>query len=166
MKQKLILMSFLVLSIPLARSQSISPMVIGSTGMYLNSGTNSVEFTVGELAVTTLNSPGNLITQGFHQTYTGSSYINENEVTFSIQAYPNPTIDELNITINGDISVEFNVDVYDSYGRKVLNVYTSSESKLKLSLAELAAGTYFISLVNAMNNQPIKTLRIQKLSNQ
>lgn len=57
----------LIMSSSVLVAQSISPQVIGSTG---GSGTASgitVDWTVGEVAVTTISNGSNTISQGFHQ---------------------------------------------------------------------------------------------------
>lgn len=48
-------------------SQSIERQVIGSSGNTLSNGTVSLDFTVGELAVTTITDGSVVLTQGFHQ---------------------------------------------------------------------------------------------------
>jgi hypothetical protein len=50
-----------------ASSQSISPSVIGAAGGSGSAGGVTIDWTVGELAVTTLNNGSNILTQGFHQ---------------------------------------------------------------------------------------------------
>lgn len=166
MIRKIILVSLSAGLFQLARSQSISPQVIANSGKYMSAGGNSIEFTVGELVVTTLTGTGNMVTQGFHQTYTTSSSIDENSVTISINVYPNPTTDWLNIIVSAEKKVEFSAIIHDGYGRKVLDEYRSNGSQIQLNISTLAAGSYFISLVNIANNIPIKTIQIQKLSNQ
>jgi hypothetical protein len=166
MIQKIILICLSVGFFQLARSQSISPQVIANSGKYMNAGGNSMEFTVGELVVATTSGTGSMLTQGFHQTYTTTSSIDEIEVTIAIKVYPNPTADWLNIIVETGKKVEFVAVIRDGYGRKVLDECNSNGSQLQLNLSTLAAGSYFISLVNIENNIPIKTFQIQKLSNQ
>jgi hypothetical protein len=48
-------------------AQSIERQVIGSAGTTLSNGTISIDFTVGELAVTTITDGTTTLTQGFHQ---------------------------------------------------------------------------------------------------
>ncbi len=48
-------------------AQSIERQVIGSAGTTLSNGTVSLDFTVGELAVTTITDGTTTLTQGFHQ---------------------------------------------------------------------------------------------------
>jgi len=166
MDKKILLLVYTLIITFYVRGQSISPMVIANSGTYVSTGTNSLEFTLGELAVSTLNNTGNIITQGFHQTYTGSSYINEEEVGFTVNVYPNPTYHEVNVVLNSLLPMEFTAVVYDSYGRQIFNSSVSSSSKLTLDFTTLAAGTYFITLHNSINHLSIKTIQIQKLSNQ
>ncbi|WP_203258289.1 hemagglutinin protein [Hyunsoonleella ulvae] len=57
----------LILSTSTVIAQSVERQINGSAGSTLSNGTNTVEFTVGELAVTTLGSGTVTASQGFHQ---------------------------------------------------------------------------------------------------
>ncbi len=166
MNRKYILLICTLAILPLARGQSISQKVIANSGTYTSSGGNSLEFTVGELVVSTLNVSGNILTQGFHQTYTGTSFINEQELMFTVNVYPNPTVDNVNIVMSSSFPIEFTAAVYDSYGKYLFSSPVSDSCKESLSFIDLAAGTYFITLYNSVNHLSIKTIQIQKISNQ
>ena len=66
MMRKLLLIA--LISSAFASAQSLERQVIGSSGTSFSNATAQLDFTVGELAVTTLSNGTNDLTQGFHQT--------------------------------------------------------------------------------------------------
>ncbi|MCH7534395.1 MAG: T9SS type A sorting domain-containing protein, partial [Bacteroidetes bacterium] len=72
--------------------------------------------------------------------------ISEDEL-LDISIYPNPTSDY--IFVSGSIN-EFNqIRIYDLTGKHVINQTLSSADQPKVNVSFLAAGIYFIHLVNA-----------------
>ncbi|WP_299886064.1 hemagglutinin protein [uncultured Lacinutrix sp.] len=65
MKNKLLVIG--LLTAVFAFGQSIERQVIGSSGSTLSNGSVSIDFTVGELVVTTISDGTTTLTQGFHQ---------------------------------------------------------------------------------------------------
>ena len=63
--KKILLVALLITTI--SYGQSIERQVIGSSGQTLSNGSTSIDFTVGELAVTTITDGATALTQGFHQ---------------------------------------------------------------------------------------------------
>lgn len=57
-----------VLSVALTQAQSLERQVIGSSGTSFSNASAQIDFTVGELVVTTITDGTNELTQGFHQT--------------------------------------------------------------------------------------------------
>ena len=79
------------------------------------------------------------------------------ESDFYIVTYPNPTSGQLNIVLSENINTQ--VVITDISGRIAYhNVFFSQ--KINLNLANLASGTYFISLIND-EQQILKTEKIQ-----
>ena len=111
-----------------------------------------VEYSVGEVATTTLNLTDGPVTQGLLQPTLTSPYIvvpaNEAfDKQFGFKCYPNPTINFLVVETN---YLEFSqIEFVDGTGRIALNInfdYTPIEC------SNLAAGTYFVRLFS--NNKP------------
>lgn len=67
MNHKFLTLPLLSVVCSMAGAQSISPTVIGSAGGSGSTGGVSIDWTVGETAITTLSNGGNILTQGFHQ---------------------------------------------------------------------------------------------------
>jgi hypothetical protein len=157
----------LIGSFQTVRCQTISPQVIATAGKSSANGGFTIDYTVGELVVKTLSVTGNMVSQGFHQTYTSTSSIEDGkDVKITIQVYPNPTYDFVNISISGENEIDFIASVFDASGRNILNMLKSESSQLQVDLSAVAPGSYFINLTNNQTHIPIKTVQIQKLSNQ
>lgn len=149
--------------IPDAWSQSVSHHVIATTGFSGSNGGSYLDFTVGELAVTTVSSETTFVSQGFHQTYLEHVSIHEaQEMTLSIHVFPNPTTDYVTIEIGGDNALDITAIVYDGYGKLL---YTGTYPKAKtfqIDMSRWAAGQYYIRLAERYTHTPIKAFSIQK----
>ena len=72
--------------------------------------------------------------------------ISENSNKGSLNIYPNPATDELNIKLNnlGDVAL---INIYDLQGRLIQSEKAiKNESNQKISITNLVSGLYFISL--------------------
>ncbi|MBQ4820677.1 hemagglutinin protein [Aquimarina sp. MMG016] len=92
MKIYTILMA-LVFGITTIEAQTIERQVIGSSGTTISDGSVTLDFTVGELAVTTITDGATILTQGFHQENVQVS-IKVNPIVFLQGAAINPNTGE------------------------------------------------------------------------
>jgi hypothetical protein len=167
MIKNVLILSITIGFLQAANAQSISNKVVANGGVSSTSGGFSIDYTVGELVVKTHTASGNMITEGFQQTYLSSSAgIDGNDIGLTVHVYPNPTIDQVNISLEGEKAVEFTATVFDGAGRSIYTNIFSAASFLQLNLQALAPGTYYVRLNDTKTSFPIKTIQIQKLSNQ
>ena len=131
-------------------AQTIERQVIGSTGGY-GTGTNiQVSSTVGETVVATGSSSTVVLTQGFQQPGSGAVGIEEKELGFSMNVYPNPTTESVTLDFECERALEIKIELMDVAGKS----YTLPESQINVSGNEkhqvdfsgLANGNYFIRL--------------------
>lgn len=137
-------------------AQSTSPTVVNSAGGVIQSNSHSLEWALGELAVSTLASSNNLLTQGFLQP---NVIIVGTEDLFDesrLAVFPNPVSDWLNLQT--DIPDIKTIQVHDVLGRLVLQ----REFQPLLDIHQLASGTLIISLYNKQN-QFLHALKINKI---
>ncbi len=73
-----------------------------------------------------------------------SALTNPNAQNISLQLYPNPTKDEINITLDQSIKIK-QIDIFDQAGRKV-ETHTLSSSTHTLSLNHLQKGVYTLKI--------------------
>ena len=82
-----------------------------------------------------------------------SSFRNE-EV---LNLFPNPTNNTLNVYLDSDIKVNYNIEIYSLLGQQLLEIKNcSNEIKFQLASSELANGNYFLLMTQ---NDTGKTFR-------
>ncbi len=165
MKKYFILLSLALVPF-LAGGQSLSPTVVASAGGYFDNGTVSLSFTVGEVAVTTLTGGDMILTQGFQQPFeldvTG---VKDQEINWSVKTYPNPVKTQLHVKFTLEKPDEFNVEVMDLTGKKVLikkfGQVQPGEVR-EINFQDLAPGIYLIS-VTSVDKSVRKIYKVQKV---
>ncbi len=136
-------------------AQSLSPSVIASGGMYASNGTQSLSYTVGELAVTTLTAGGHNLTQGFQQPDDKDVSVTSLQwENLQVKLYPNPASETVNLWIKCDNNAcaHLNVSIHDLLGRELAfepDVSVSGNEKFYVfNVKSLAASMYFVRLHN------------------
>ena len=167
MKKILHITILLVASASLLNAQSIEKNVIAAGGSSYSSGNCKIEFTVGETFINTLSQGNKSITQGFHQpnlTVTRMANVEEGDsvmtdetaqvregeilkTTLSVDVFPNPTTDYLNVQQHADALVNLNVTVTNMQGQLVMQVKMTN-AQLQLDFTQLKAGTYILIVQN------------------
>jgi len=122
MKRKILLFLLLLPGFSLTWGQvQLSPTVISSAGGYAETTDISLAWTLGELAVSTLSTTGMILTQGFQQPFLldiGNA-IDDPEFNWSVNAYPNPVSEVLNLRFNIDKTMDLQLELYDITGKKL-----------------------------------------------
>ena len=80
-----------------------------------------------------------------------SSLTSMNQTENLVKLYPNPTKDEVNITLN-QMMGETQIDIFDQAGRKI-ETYTTTNPSLTLSLKHLNEGVYTLKITNNNSTQ-------------
>lgn len=164
-----------------AMGQSISPAVLSAGGTTMSNGTVSMDWTLGEMATSTLSNANGKISQGFHQGLTVVQLSREavsdqtTEMTVSQKAedhqkdlkrgiefrlFPNPTSDFVNITRTGHPELEMTWQVVDLKGQ-VLNTGKLEGSEMQLDFTRFSPGSYLV-LVRSQDGTFSKIYRVIK----
>lgn len=136
--------------------------VIGFAGTtcYSNAGA-TLDFTIGELAVTETRNDQNTLFQGFHQVTVEKTTLHaanpESVPIAQIQVYPNPAQDFLQI----DTDTPLHATLFDLHGRPVLT-QTHIENNSQLLVGTLPVGTYVLRSTS-IDGKPIQSFKIQIL---
>ena len=122
MKRKILLFLILLPGFFLARGQvQLTPTVISSAGGYAEATDISLAWTMGELAVSTLSTTDMILTQGFQQPFLlDINAIDDPEFNWSVNAYPNPVSEILNLRFNIDKTMDLQLELYDITGKKLV----------------------------------------------
>ena len=146
-------------------SQSLSPTLISSAGVYAEGGDITLSYSVGEIAVTTLTSDNLVLTQGFHQPQlTGTGIPDKIELDWKVNAFPNPVQDQLNISIRLGKPVELNLAIIDLTGKKLLIKKLGripADFNHSIDFSGFANGIYFLK-IQTTDKRYSRIIKIQK----
>lgn len=159
---KIHFLTYLMLLAGYSHSQSLELRVIGSTGDFATTASNStLSWTLGEVVTTTENSSTAYLTQGFQQPLLINplSIGNLDENNVSLLIFPNPTTAE--ITIQKENLEELNAELINVLGQ-VIHAYNLVDNSTQIDLSELPAANYLLRIRNQSKDE-IKTFKIQKI---
>jgi len=146
-----------------ADAQQLSPEVIASAGDYFEQNNGSLSWTLGEIAIETLNEENAILTQGFQQSNFTMVTLREIENDYEIRLFPNPTRDILSITFD-NFSTQSNMELclMDLQGKVIWTEKIDISKNKNFDIAHLAAGMYLVRLTDTSRNI-IKTFKINKI---
>jgi hypothetical protein len=173
-KNKVSLLAMLILVCFISKAQTITPSTINISGHSASFDNYQFEWSVGESASIITTSNGNLIVStGVLQSFVANSHSNTAVITwlpYEIKVYPNPTKDFIEINILHNLKGTEKLVLYDVNGRKLMEKqfeYSGSGRIEKWDLSKLAAGSYFLNIiqVNSASGIVIKngSFKIQKI---
>jgi len=132
--------------------------VISSQGNSYSNATHTIDYTIGEPVTATVSNGTNDLTQGFHQTNVTITRIEDLDVNISVNLFPNPTSEFVNLTVEKFDGVTLRL--FDVAGKQLKQVPLNS-TQTSISVLEYAEGTYLLTLENKASKK-IKTFKIIK----
>ncbi len=136
--------------------QSISSYVIASAGESAEAGGISVSWTLGELAIETLqdNSETLTLTQGFQQGYFEITSIGEPLSNhFNLRIYPNPAREFIWVDMTSDEIQEVIVVMYNLEGKVVYNKkLTLINGPEQIELNNMMSSQYILRVTDSSGN--------------
>ena len=143
-------------------AQKIYPQILSSAGNSYQTNTMTIDWTLGELSITTITGPSAMITQGFHQPRYAITAIDElSQAMGKISVYPNPTSDEVHMKMTFDKIMSVQVRLTDSNGRLLWNdKYVGQKMDESTSFRNLPNGNYFMNF--SFDNNSKQTFKIIK----
>ena len=155
MKKIIIVFTIALLSIGFSDAQSLSQVVVASSGATLTGTSNTLSFTAGEAVIGTVTS-GKSLEQGFWNGAIKGIILSNKDFLFDIQitAYPNPVFDYLNLSSTEMTGKDLEVQIYDTQGRQVFGKeLPNSSGNVTLNLSEISAGIYIAAIVESSSNK-------------
>ncbi len=148
----------------------LSQSVIAADGGEGGTAKVRIEWTLGEFAISTLNTPNGLLTQGFHQprlqitqlphlATAASSLAAGNQLKVTLA--PNPVSDLLNIKLEREEDMLIHVGLLDPAGRMLHLEKTLAPSGLQLDFSKYPSGLYFLQF-RTQDGTPLETYKISK----
>lgn len=157
--KKLISCTLLLLMSVMLHAQIAERSILSTAGNLFATESISLEFTIGDIAIKTLNSEVLILTQGFLQP--------NNPATISIKSihqklkwniYPNPATTYINLSFSQILHTnKYKVDIHDLNGRLVLENKLIEQNN-NIDISELQPGTYLVKIKN--NNQYLSSAQI------
>ncbi|WP_298121090.1 T9SS type A sorting domain-containing protein [Flavobacterium sp.] len=153
--QKLIIISVLSLT-GVQAQQSVNSS--GGNGSGIG---GSFSYTVGQIDYVAATGTNGSLSQGVQQPFEIFTLGNNDYPTIQLQAivYPNPTTENVNLSISNHSLENLEYDLYDVTG-KLISHQKITANETQISIENLSVGNYFIA-VNE-NNKKLKTFKIIK----
>jgi len=120
---------------------------------------NQVSWTIGELVTVTAELTEKTYTQGFHQPYINVIFIEDHQLDFLVNIYPNPATDYVFIKFE-NVKKGYSYQLIDAAGKLLKNEPINS-TNIFLSFESYSTGVYFLLFINN-ENKKLKTYKIQK----
>ncbi len=141
-------------------AQVLTPQVLANGGGFDQTPQLTLEWTLGQVATQTVDMPGGLLTEGFHQpallVVAREDALANNQQDPNITVFPNPLVAELNVRVAGETSERYTVlQLMDAGGKLIterLNV--SLLNGYKLDIAHLPSGTYHLRIAGSKGEFP------------
>jgi len=146
-----------------AFSQQNTPDVVAASGDYFTNVNGSLSWTLGEIAIETLNEENAILTQGFQQSNFTMVTLREIENDYEIRLFPNPTRDILSIDFyNLSNPSKIEICLMDLQGKVIWTEKIDTSKSKNFDIAHLATGMYLVRLTDTSRNI-IKTFKINKI---
>ncbi len=121
----------------------------------------TVTYSVGQVVYTTNTSSSGSVSQGVQNTFeiypVGTD---ETALNISITAFPNPTFENLTLTIDNYSDAILSYQLYDMHG-KLLSGFQITGPQTQIIMSDLPAATYFIDIID-QENEKIQSFKIVK----
>ena len=132
--------------------------VISTQGDSYSNINNTLDFTIGETVIANVTDGTNELTQGFHQSFLVITSLEDLDVSFSVNIFPNPTSEIINLNIEKYEGITFHL--FDVAG-KLLKEALVTEAKTTVTISNHPKGIYLLTLTQ-QDNKKIKTYKIIK----
>lgn len=146
-------------------AQSSSPEVIASAGETYQGNAMRIDWTLGELSVTTIQNSSQQITQGFHQpSYTVTSVNEIPQEVGEIKVYPNPTSNKIDMKLSFEQARDVKIKLIDMNGKVFWSIeQNGNQIEQTKDLTNLTNGNYFIHF-SIDENKYLEIVKIQKIN--
>ena len=122
-------------------------------------GDGSVSFSVGQTAYTTATNENGSLSQGVQQAYVITEETGIEITQIQLRAFPNPTNDVLNLTIDGGDFKKMTYALYNNTS-KLMTKGSINGSETQISMGAYKAGVYFLDV--KAEGKSVKKFKIVK----
>lgn len=156
-KKKTIVFGLFCLSL----TPSIAQRGTVATGGDFSDFGGSIAYSIGQIVYTTYSTGSGSMAQGIQQPIEISVLlgIDDKTIGLSMQAYPNPTTDYLNLTVSSLENLALSYQLIDVTGKLLENKNITSTSET-IEFKNLPKSSYFVKVLN--NTSEVKIFKIIK----
>lgn len=146
-----------------AHAQENDLRVISPAGSTYEGTGILLEWTVGEVAVQTLENPNNILSQGFHQpVYNTVSIQPIPKDIGTLSVLPNPFSAFFEITMTFENSEKGIMEVYDMYGKQIFKTpFEGTHVNENYNTSKWVPGTYLL-VISLSNHSYTQTFQLVK----
>ena len=153
---KRLLLAFTFFSLLATLELSAQENTVASGGKATGSG-GTVSYSLGQVVYSTNIGTNGSVSQGVQQPYAVSTTVGINETSIQLNAYPNPTTN--NLTLTTDDSESLSYQLFNIQGAEISSKTLNSKTS-NISLEGHPPATYFLKVIK--NNEVIKAFKIIK----
>ena len=157
---QLFLVGAFTVSTLIGNAQSLSPAVISTAGGHMQNSQVSMDWTLGEAAVSRWKTPQGFVTEGFHQPVLEVSLLPQYE-TAMISIAPNPVQSTLNVQIKELSKHSLFANLVDIQGRVLIPLTSLQLGSTEFDMSNLPAGMYFLN-VSRQNGKSLEVYKVVK----
>ena len=149
---------------------SVAFLLLGLGGLHAQESVNAsggdatgsggtIAYSVGQVVYTTNTGSTGSVAQGVQHAYEIFTVgIKDTELSISLTAFPNPTMDNLTLQINDYNNEKLSYQLFDMQGKQLSSgQVTAQQTQIKMN--SLPSATYFINLVN-QENKKVQSFKI------
>ena len=136
-----------------------------TTGGDIQGSNGSVSYTIGQVAVQSIEASAASFTEGVQQPYEIQTIGVDNypSITLDAAVYPNPTTDKLILSFGNGIETlsiaSLRVALYNTNGQYIQTVDVAG-AQTTINMSALSSGTYFLRVTDGQ--QTLKTFKVVK----
>ena len=153
---KRLLLAFTFFSLLATLELSAQENTVASGGKATGSG-GTVSYSLGQVVYSTNIGTNGSVSQGVQQPYAVSTTVGINETSIQLNAFPNPTTN--NLTLTTDDSESLSYQLFNIQGAEISSKTLNSKTS-NISLEGHPPATYFLKVIK--NNEVIKAFKIIK----
>ena len=149
----------------------LSQSILAADGGSSQSGGISIEWTLGEFAISSLQTSNGWITEGFHQPHLSISLIpaigavpesKKDEVEYAISLAPNPVRYQLQVKVKHQEAIPMTLQLLHANGSLLVRKQIETPTDFELDLSPYASGLYIVQFLEK-KGQLIQAYKITKL---
>ena len=133
---------------------------VNTSGGTVSNSSGSVSYSIGQVAYQSVTNTSGSVSQGVQQAYVISTLnLEEKTFNFTLNAFPNPTMENLNLRVGNYKQEKLVYKLIDLEG-KVISEASMLSEETTIDMKQLPVATYFVEVHN--EGKKVQTFKIIK----